>query len=172
MTTPKETFNGFLEGFSFVWKQTKNPIKHPTFWLFFTIAILIFGSLGVWYEWRNVKNSDYQALFNAFILLTPPLISSAYLQLLFSKVPSKPAKGLLGLFVALAGYIFFELIGTTFKTQDWDLYFFTAVMVFITLWITWIQLSLNDDLYDFDPQALGPNPKTELPQSRKRKVKM
>ncbi|MEQ1312088.1 hypothetical protein [Acinetobacter sp. XH1639] len=148
MSIPEKAFNGFVDGFQFIWTQTKKPIRHPTFLLFFLIAICVFGSIGVWYELRNIKNADYQPLFNAIILLTPPFVSGAYFQIILNKDTPQFAKCLLGFFVFLAGYIFFELIGTKFEAKLWYIYIFTAAMTFITLWITWIQLSLSDDLYD------------------------
>lgn len=157
MTTPTKPFNGFLEGFQFIWSQTKKPIRHPTFVLFFFFAIVFCGCMGVWYEWRHLKNAEYQSLFNSIILLTPPFISGAYLQIILTKNAPTFVKGLLGFFVFTASYIFYELIGSVFEASNLKVYLLTALMTLISLWVTWVQLSLSEDLYDkpVEKAALG-----------------
>ncbi len=143
-------YNGFKDSWKFIWDNSKKPFPHTTFWVYFLIATIGFGGLGVWYELYNASN-NYSSLKVAIILFAPPLINSAYFQILLSSKPTKACKAFLGGITAFGNLIFLYLIDHKSTTFTISLIFTTIILVVISLWLSWLHSSLNEDLYDAPP---------------------
>lgn len=141
-------FNGFKDAIKYLKEQTLKPVVHPTFWYYFIVAILGFGALGIWYELRHIKDENYLNLIAALILFCPPLISNAYFQLALNKQPNTSAKAVFGLICVIGIYICFELISIENKSESLMIYLGIPFAICLTIWVTWLQSSLNEDLYD------------------------
>lgn len=160
----------------FICTQTIKPLSHITFWMYMIIGIIVLGGLGFWFEFfKYLKNKDTtDAIKTALIMFAPPLLNTSAIQMCLSKkkveLHTKSAVFFIAFFVNLACFflLFFDPL--------FDSWSFILTMVFIlvvTIWIALLQSSLNEDLYDFSIEPLGPDPnETQLPESKKRKVQM
>lgn len=143
-------YNGFKDAWTFIWENSKKPFPHTTFWVYFLLATLGFGGLGVWYELYHTAN-NYASLKVAIILFAPPLINSAYFQILLSNKPSKGCKAFLGGITAIGNLIFLYLIDQKSNIFSISLIITTIILLVLSLWLSWLHSSLNDDLYDAPP---------------------
>lgn len=169
--------NSFCLVWDFLKTQTKKPLGHVTFWMYLILGIIGLGGLGFWFElgkFIKTDNTTTDAIKTALILFAPPLLNTSAIQMCLSKkrveLHTKSAIFFIASCVNLACFLLL-LFDPIFKS--WS---FALTMVFIlivTIWIALIQSSLNEDLYDFEAQPLGPDPKeTKLPESKKRQVQM
>ncbi|AVH49678.1 hypothetical protein [Acinetobacter sp. SWBY1] len=151
---PKQ--NGFVLAWEFIWKQTKKPADQSTFWMYLFLGILLLGGLGFWFEFLKFlanKATDSSAMKTALILFAPPIINTSAIQLCLSKNDVKlHTKSTLIIFIVLVNLTCILLL---FFDPQFSSYKFWLPMIFIlifTLWASWIQSSLNTDLYDTPPK--------------------
>src|SRR5690606_9925530 len=95
--------------------------------------------------------NNYASLKVAIILFAPPLINSAYFQILLSNKPSKGCKAFLGGITAIGNLIFLYLIDQKSNIFSISLIITTIILLVLSLWLSWLHSSLNDDLYDAPP---------------------
>lgn len=166
-----KNYNGFRESWEFILEKTKKPFPHTTFWVFFLFISVFLSGIGIFYELWNFETSKTSPVKIAFLLFTPPLINSAFFQILVTNKVEKNCKALIGGIAIIANFLFLYLFNQKNDTFSVCLIFLTAVLVIVALWLNWFQSSLNDDLYDHDNNGLGPNPTTTVIPKTKQKRK-
>ena len=145
--------------------------------MYIIVGVIALGGLGFWFElvkFVRHDNATTDAIKSALILFAPPLLNTSAIQMCLSKKNveqhTKAAIFIIAFCVNLACFLLL-LFDPIFGS--WT---FTLTMIFIlivTVWIALIQSSLNEDLYDFSPKPLGPDPEnTEFRESKKHKVQM
>lgn len=166
-------YNGFKVSWEFLCENTKKPFPHTTFWLYFLLVSVALSGIGIIYELLNLEKGNYTPLKIAFLLFTPPLINSTLFQIILTNRVQKNCKAVIAGIAIIANIIFLYLFNQKNDVFSCGLILLTGFLVLVALWLNWFQSSLNDDLYDFKPNPLGPDPKkTKLPETKKRKVQM
>lgn len=154
-------------------RRTKRPIKHPSFIIFFIIAVLGFSALGIWLELyayvypevgaASPKLDPLGALRTAVITFFPAVAGTAAMQLIWAdgaKHFRSVAFLTLFIFLVAALWIF---PANRISTESALFYGFIASLVSVYVW--WVANADQIDLLDkINPSAPlgGENPEAPL----------
>jgi len=154
-------------------KRTKNPTRHVSFVIYFLVAVVIFGGIGVWTEIRSYfvfvptdKNPSVtlESIRTAIITFFPALAGSACMQLIWAENKDKSLRAFAFFIVTILVLVIF----LTAPASVSDPIAITAgtVASAVALWTWWIANANNKELLDqINPDAAtGPEDLTgDLP---------
>lgn len=138
-----------------LYNGTVMPLGHPTFVLYFVVAILGLGALGIWLEvLPSLISGDFslinkQALQAAFIASVPAFLAATTMQMVLSEKTPKYLRAFAILMLAFA----IALLGiASIATPDNCI---SAVLGFIataiSMWMWWLGNANQLDLLETDP---------------------
>jgi drug/metabolite transporter superfamily protein YnfA len=128
-------------------KRTTEPLSHVSYVLYFIGAVVICGSLGVWYEiiqlnttLQNTPNS----LFIALKTFLPAMAGAASMQLILAENENKALRAF-----GSISLIIIALAAIAAPTKDcWITYIIYTVLYIFVLWLWFISNANQTDLKD------------------------
>lgn len=147
----------FKELASEIRDRTKKPAKHPSFIVFFLIAVLGFGALGIWLELYVYVYPDpaatvplsSDALRTAILTFFPAVAGTAAMQLIWAE-STKHFRS--AAFLVLALFLVMTLVLFPARISNGSALFFGVAASILSLWVWWIANAKQVDLLD----ALNP----------------
>ncbi len=152
--------------------RTIAPAMHPSFVVYFVLAVSGLGALGVWlelYAYIYPEPSVYprqrsDSLRTAILTFFPAVAGTAAMQLLWAESTKhfrSVAFAILGIFLLLA------LIVSPSRITNASALFVGVTASLVSLWVWWIANAKQPDLLDnFNPSTpVGGEPGTALPGS-------
>lgn len=121
-------YNGFRESWGFILENTKKPFPHTTFWVYFLFISVFLSGIGICYELWNLEKDKYLPVKIAFLLFTPPLINSAFFQILVTNKVKKNCKAIIAAVAIIANFIFLYLFNQKNNAFSGYLIFLTALL--------------------------------------------
>ncbi|HEV7270006.1 hypothetical protein [Pseudoxanthomonas sp.] len=157
-------------------KRTKIPLRHPSFVIFFSLAVVGLGGLGIWLELYSalvpvnhaedakgaLEELSTNTLRTAFITFFPAVAGTSAMQLIWaesSKHFRSVAALLLFCFLVTALLIFPSRVSNTCAIS------LGVLMSLLSLWVWWIANAKQEDLLDkidLDAPVGGGNPRARL----------
>lgn len=136
-----------------LWRRTKGPFHHPSFIVFFLLAVVGFSALGIWLELYvyiypdpsspTPRSSD--SLRTAVLTFFPAAAGTAAMQLIWAEQPKhfrSAAFLILAIFLVLAFWLFPARISNA-SALLWG-----SLASITSLWIWWIANANQADLLD------------------------
>lgn len=163
----------FLDLWKEVVERTKKPKGHPSFVIFFVIAVLGFGALGIWIELYGYIYPDLMpwppqptdALRTAVLTFFPAVAGTAAMQLVWAE-SSKHFRS--AAFLVLVVFLVAALLVSPSRITNESALIVGVIASLLSLWVWWIANSTQADLLDVvDPEDAvgGQNPEVPLPGS-------
>lgn len=149
--------------------RTKKPFHHPSFIVFFLLAIVGFSALGVWLELyvyiypdpAATTQHSADALRTSILTFFPAAAGTAAMQLIWAEQPKhfrSAAFLILAIFLVVALWLFPSRISNASALSCGTL------ASIVALWIWWIANAKQTDLLDvLDASAPIGGPRTDVP---------
>lgn len=152
--------------------RTVEPTRHVSFVLYFVVAVVVFGGLGIWAEvWHVVfyvptgdtPSASLKSLRTAIVTFFPALAGTAGLQIILAEDRARPLRAFGFLVIAISFIPVFLISPTT--VPDARALFFGIVASIISLWVWWIANAKQADFMDEPPNydAATGNTRTDVP---------
>lgn len=154
-------------------KRTKSPTRHVSFVIYFLVAVVIFGGLGVWTElrsyWFFIPTDEHpsptlESVRTAIITFFPALAGSAGMQLIWAENKDRSLRAFAFFVVTILGLVIFFTAPASVSDQIAIAAGSAASAV--ALWTWWIANANQKELLDpINPDAAtGPEDLTgDLP---------
>jgi len=132
-----------------LWKRTRRGVKHPSYVMFFLVAILGVGAVGIWielYTWLAAKPAiSNGSIRTSLVAFVPAFMASTSMQLIWAESQrSLRATALTLAFVCMIGWIFCKIL-----PPENDYAIFAGVFSsLVALWTWWIANANQADIMD------------------------
>lgn len=146
--------------------RTLRPWQHPSFVLYFLVAVVLIGAAGIWLEVHKllfgaVDCASGSALRTALITFFPALAGSACMQIVLAEDEQKSMRAvaicLLTVLTAVA------LCISPATVRETAAIWIAATCSLIALWTWWIANALQTDFQDGNDAPVGKSdPKSDL----------
>ena len=145
-----------------LYKRTTGPAKHATFVIYFIVAIVGVGALGVWVEIvrallptteNGAHVTDLSALRTAIITFSPALAGTASLQIILARShKSLRAFSMLAMVVTSALAL---ILGSSTAIGDTLALSIGGAASFFAMWVWWLANAQTTDFLDIDAPTGG-----------------
>ena len=143
----------FGELWNEICNRTTEPARHPSFVFFFSIAVILFGGLGIWVELfayclpdpHPLDPGPSDAIRTAIITFFPVIAGTAAMQMMWAE---KAKHFRSAAFFVLAVFLVPALMISSTRVDNGWAIFFGVVMSVISLWVWWIANAKQIDLLD------------------------
>lgn len=154
-------------------KRTKSPTRHVSFVIYFLVAVVIFGGMGIWTELRSyfvfvptekTPCATLESVRTAIITFFPALAGSAGMQLIWAENKDRSLRAFAFFIVTILGLVIF-LTAPASVSDPIAITAGTAASA-VALWTWWIANANQKELLDpINPDAAtGPEDLTgDLP---------
>ena len=135
----------------FLKKRSSQPWKNFPFTVYFLIAILLFGGLGIWLETFNYivldKKENLENLFTAMAAYYPAIVgASAFHLILWATGTSNKVVSAFSFFMVVFFFFLGLLVRYFFNDQPIVCLISTIILVFLSLWF-WIIANAEDGVF-------------------------
>ena len=154
------TTNSFSELCKEIWQRTKEPLKDPTFVMYFICAILICGGVGFWIEVLKITISSgttgFGGIQSSLSVFYPALIGTSCLLLILESV--ERSNKLMASFFVLVIFLTFSiaiLIGffNLFELHPNYTFGGTIICSVLGLWVWCVANGENPQLKTINPDS-------------------
>lgn len=145
-------------------KRTLQPLRHPSFVIYFVVAVIVVGGAGVWLELITYLQAvaakrcpSLDALRTALVTFFPALAGCACLQLIWAEDHQRALRAF-AILVLFAVSILALVLGLIPAIEHRTALFIGLFPSAIALWIWWVANAKQPDLLDPDaPTGGDPN---------------
>lgn len=157
--TEKMLNRGYWSAFArLLWQRTSLPIHHPSYVIFFFVAILIIGPAGVWIEIYNYYTSpitNLSALKSSFMSFIPAFVTATCLQSIWAEGKSKAFRSFCILILVICTLCL--LLSTSGALSKVSTLVYASISTTAALWMWWIVNANQVDYLD-DDEDVSLNP--------------
>lgn len=132
-----------------LWTRTISPAKHPSFVLFFLVAIVIIAPFGIWVElldFFSKTNSETEPLRSAFKSFLPAFLAATCMQLIWAEAQRSLRAFSIFLFI-ICLIIYAICANPPFKSGN-GLAILCTLTVALAMWMWWIANANQRDYLD------------------------
>lgn len=147
-----------------LWKRTVIPARHPSFVIFFIVAIVGIGPIGIWTElindfWKASKG--IQELRSAFVSFVPAFLAATCMQLIWAEDYRRSLRAF-SIFIFFVCGVGIWLCGNIPEGNKNAVLFVGFFLVILSMWMWWIANAyqkefMDDKNRDFDSPLGGAN---------------
>jgi len=138
--------------------RSVRPARHPSFVLYFVVAVLLVGAAGVWFELHKLifdmsATRSLSAIRTSLVTFFPALAGSACMQIVLAEDEHKSMRAVA--VCLLTGLSILALVISPATVGDVLALVLAAVGSVVALWTWWIANALQRDLQDGPDAAIG-----------------
>ena len=157
--------NSFAPLREFISERWNTPFGHVSFWVYFLVAIVGAGAVGIWVEcvrWLLPSKNESDGVLTALYTYFPAIAAGSALQMLMDAQKSSE-KHIRSFSIFCSAVTALLIFPHAFGLINISFAFLLGIFgSAFSLWLWWIANGSNPSFLDIDPSdSLGPDPKSD-----------